>query len=109
MSIHEETTRNTRRIFARGQFSDYGAVASALQFSDVPQSKYFAEAVYDLARRNVIGGYPDGTFKPGNPITRGQAAAIIAKMIGLDTKNEKDPGFTDVTPANGSYKAIAAL
>ena len=86
-----------------------GAVASALQFSDVPQSKHFAEAVYDLAGRNVIGGYPDGTFKPGNPITRGQAAAIIAKMIGLDTKNVKDSGFTDVTPANGSYKAIAVL
>ena len=55
--------------------------ASTKQFSDVPSSKYFAEAVYDLAERNIIGGYPDGTFKPGNSITRGQAAAIIVKLM----------------------------
>ena len=83
--------------------------ASTKPFSDVPSSKYFAEAVYDLAERNIIGGYPDGTFKPGNSITRGQAAAIIVKLIELDTANVKNPKFTDVTTANGYYKAIAAL
>lgn len=82
---------------------------STKQFSDVPPSKHFAEAVYDLAERNIIGGYPDGTFKPGNSITRGQAAAIIAKLIKLDTSKLKDPGFKDVPKANGYYKAIAAM
>ncbi|SKB01515.1 S-layer homology domain-containing protein [Sporosarcina newyorkensis] len=82
---------------------------STKHFSDVPPSKHFAEAVYDLAERNIIGGYPDGTFKPGNSITRGQAAAIIAKLIKLDTSKLKDPGFKDVPKANGYYKAIAAM
>ena len=82
---------------------------AATQFSDVPSSKHYAEAVYDLAERNIIGGYPDGTFKPGNSITRGQAAAIITKMIDLDTSNVKNPGFKDVSKANGYYKAIAAM
>ncbi|MCG3088389.1 S-layer homology domain-containing protein [Sporosarcina cyprini] len=86
-----------------------GTAAGTTQFSDVPQSKHFAEAVYELAGRNIIGGYPDGTFKPGNPITRGQAAAIIAKMLELDTDQVKNPGFKDVSPENGYYKAIAAL
>ncbi|MBB4824985.1 hypothetical protein HNO89_002211 [Sporosarcina luteola] len=86
-----------------------GTAASAPQFSDVPASKHFAEAVYELAGRNIIGGYPDGTFKPGNPITRGQAAAIIAKMLDLDTNQVKNPGFKDVSTKNGYYKAIAAL
>ena len=79
------------------------------RFTDVPSSKHYAEAVYELAERKIIGGYPDGTFKPGNSITRGQAAAIIAKMIGLDTTNVKNPGFKDVSTANGYYKAIAAM
>ncbi|MCG7337048.1 S-layer homology domain-containing protein [Sporosarcina sp. ACRSM] len=83
--------------------------ASTERFSDVPSSKHYAEAVYDLAERNIIGGYPDGTFKPGNSITRGQAAAIIAKMTNMDTSNVKNPGFKDVSTANGYYKAIAAL
>lgn len=83
--------------------------ATPKQFQDVPPSKYFAEAVYDLSERNIISGYPDGTFKPGNTITRGQAAAIIAKMIKLDTSNVKNPGFKDVPATNGYYKAIAAM
>src|SRR5690606_39034492 len=83
--------------------------ATTKQFSDVPPSKYFAGAVYELTERNIIGGYPDGTFKPGNTITRGQAAAIITKMIKLDTSNVLDPGFEDVTTSNGYYKAIAAM
>ncbi|MER2263461.1 MAG: S-layer homology domain-containing protein [Psychrobacillus sp.] len=79
------------------------------QFSDVPPSKYFAKAVYDLTERNIIGGYPDGTFKPGNSITRGQAAGIIAKLMKLDTDNIENPGFKDVSTKNGYYKAIAAM
>ncbi|WP_303966554.1 S-layer homology domain-containing protein [Sporosarcina ureae] len=83
--------------------------ASKQPFPDVPATKHFAKAVNELAERNIIGGYPDGTFKPGNNITRGQAAAIIAKMIKLDMNNVKNPGFKDVTKANGYYNAIAAL
>ena len=85
-----------------------GVAANTKQFSDV-STQYFAEAVYDLADRNIIGGYPDGTFKPGNTITRGQAAAILVKMLELDTSNVKNPGFKDVTINNGYYKAIATL
>lgn len=87
----------------------YSVYAKTQPFPDVPATKHFAEAVNELAERNIIGGYPDGTFKPGNSITRGQAAAIIAKMTKLDTTNVKDPKFKDVTLANGYYKAIAAL
>ncbi|MFD1205922.1 S-layer homology domain-containing protein [Sporosarcina contaminans] len=78
-------------------------------FKDVPPTKHFADAVNELAERHIIGGYPDGTFKPGNSITRGQAAAIIAKLIKLDMDNVKDPGFKDVSKENGYYKAIAAM
>lgn len=86
-----------------------GSAASTTQFSDVPLTKHYAEAVYELAERTIIGGYPDGTFKPGNSITRGQAAAMISKLVGLDTKKVKNPGFKDVSTANGYYSAIAAM
>ncbi|MBY0221790.1 S-layer homology domain-containing protein [Sporosarcina aquimarina] len=86
-----------------------GAAAGKQVFSDVPPSKHFAEAVNELAARNIIGGYPDGTFKPGNSITRGQAAAIIAKMIGLDTSNVKGQKFKDVPASHGFYKAIVKM
>ncbi|WP_301108433.1 S-layer homology domain-containing protein [Sporosarcina sp.] len=86
-----------------------GAAAGKQGFSDVPPSKHFADAVNDLAARNIIGGYPDGTFKPGNSITRGQAAAIIAKMRGLDTSTVKGQKFKDVPASHGFYKAIVKM
>lgn len=86
-----------------------GTAASKQLFKDVPPTKHFAQAVNELAERNIIGGYPDGTFKPSNSITRGQAAAIIAKMIKLDTDQVKNPNFKDVSTSNGYYKAIAAM
>lgn len=86
-----------------------GTAADKQQFSDVPTTKHFAEAVYELAERNIIGGYPDGTFKPGNPITRGQAAAIIAKLTKMDLTDVENPKFKDVSESNSYYKAIAVL
>lgn len=85
------------------------AAAGNSGFPDVPATKHFAEAVNDLASRNIIGGYPDGTFRPNDSITRGQAAAIIVKMTKLPTTTIKDPKFKDVSTANGYYKAIAVL
>ncbi len=85
------------------------SAANHQRFSDVPATKHFAEAVNDLADRNIIGGYPDKTFRPGESITRGQAAAIIVKMTHLDTSAVTNPEFKDVSMENGYYKAIAAL
>lgn len=82
--------------------------AAGIEFSDVPKDKPYASAVYELAERGIIGGYEDGTFKPGSSITRGQAAAIIAKLLNLETENVNDPGFKDVSPRLWSFGAIAA-
>ncbi|PIC69326.1 Parasporal protein [Sporosarcina sp. P16b] len=84
--------------------------ASNQKFTDVPETKHFAEAVNELAERHIITGYADGLFKPGNPITRGQTAAIIAKLMKLNPDYMvKDPGFKDVSKANGYHNAIAKL
>ena len=78
-------------------------------FPDVKPADYFYDAVNSLAERGVVNGFPDGTFKPNQSVTRGQAAVIIAGVLGLDTQNVKKPGFKDVTTANTYYGAIAAL
>ena len=78
-------------------------------FPDVKSTDYFYDAVNSLVERGVVKGFPDGTFKPNQSVTRGQAAVIIAGVLGLDTKNVKNPGFKDVTTANTYYGAVAAL
>jgi hypothetical protein len=83
--------------------------SDTLRFTDVPKEKPYASAVKQLAERNIISGYKDGTFKPAAFITRGQAAAIITKLLNLDTKNIKNQGFKDVSPNLWNYQAISAV
>ncbi|QHW29501.1 S-layer homology domain-containing protein [Paenibacillus rhizovicinus] len=86
-----------------------GASAAQSGFKDVSPSDYFYDAVLSLQARNVIEGNADGTFKPYDKLTRGQAAKIIASALGLDTANVTDPGFKDVSKGNFYYKYISAL
>ncbi|MEK4228380.1 S-layer homology domain-containing protein [Solibacillus sp. FSL H8-0538] len=85
------------------------ATQASTQFSDVKANDYFYGDVLQLAERGVIGGFSDGTFKPKQDVTRGQAAKIIAGVLGLDTTNVTNPGFKDVPTSHQYYGAIAAL
>lgn len=80
-------------------------------FSDVKNipSHHFYEAVMDLSSKGIIGGYPDGTFKPNQNISRQHAAKFLSLALGLDTRNVKNPGFKDVNKTNPYYGSIAAL
>ena len=46
-------------------------------FRDVPAHYWAYEYISGLARFSVISGFPDGTFKPDEPVTRAQFAAIL--------------------------------
>ena len=54
-----------------------------LTFTDVPQNHTFYSEIRCLACRGVIGGYGDGSFKPGNDITRGQIAKMVSNAGGF--------------------------
>lgn len=46
-------------------------------FSDIDPTSWQAPYANTAKANNVIGGYPDGTFKPNNPITRAEAFKVI--------------------------------
>jgi hypothetical protein len=48
---------------------------------DIGASDWFAPWVLEALERQIIRGYGDGLFRPGNPITRAEAAAIIERTI----------------------------
>ncbi|OCS92387.1 S-layer homology domain-containing protein [Caryophanon latum] len=82
---------------------------AAQVFPDVPTTHGHFETINELAERNIVQGFPDGTFKPGQAVTRGQAAKMIAGILGLDTVNVENPNFTDIKTSFQYYGAIAAL
>lgn len=84
-------------------------VSEASSFSDVNPTHQFYDAIKSLSERGIINGFQDGTFKPGQNLTRGQAAKIIAGVLQLDTKNVTNPKFKDIPISHQYYGAIAAL
>ena len=40
--------------------------ASEVNFTDVSQNNWFYKNLQELAQKDIVGGYPDGTFKPDN-------------------------------------------
>lgn len=60
-----------------------------------------------LQQRGTIGGFPDGTFKPDQGITRSQFAAIAVKALGLPAGG-REVDFRDLPKAHWAYKAICS-
>ncbi len=63
-------------------------------FIDVDSGRWSLKHIATLSNGNIIEGYPDGSFKPGNPITRAELAAIASKFDNLSAVQENS--FTDI-------------
>lgn len=78
-------------------------------FSDVG-SKYWAKKEIEyLVDREIIFGYTNGTFGPGEKLTRTHAAALLVRALKLDTAKVTNPGYKDVPASHPSYGLIAAV
>jgi hypothetical protein len=63
------------KIIVENRFSD-GEIYGENCFSDV-KTQWFAKYICTAKREGIINGYPDGTFKPADPVNFAEAAKII--------------------------------
>ena len=69
--------------------AEFAAIASRFEkltegsksFADVPDTYWAARYINFAATRGWVTGYSDGTFKPENPITRAEVAAITCRLL----------------------------
>ena len=72
--------------------------AMAFQFPDVASAHWAASQIQILSDQGVIVGYPDGTFKPDENVTRAEFASMAIKALGQEhTKVAQPLNFTDIT------------
>lgn len=64
-------------------------------FSDVPQGSTFYPYITCLSSHEVVGGYSDCTFRPANPVTRGQLSKIVSLAANF-TEDHTEQTFQDV-------------
>ncbi len=67
-------------------------------FQDVPRDYPFYGYIETAYDHGIIGGYPDGTFRPSNPITRGQIAKMLVLAREWLLARPERPSFSDVPP-----------
>lgn len=75
----------------------------ALNFSDV-DGNWYEEALAWAVAEGVVDGYPDGTFKGGNPITREEMVALICRYVGGDASEDATLDFEDADTVGGWAK-----
>jgi S-layer homology domain len=89
----------------------------AITFTDVPSSNSFYQYVRCLACRGVLGGYSLPSrctetgapcFRPGDSITRGQMAKVVANAAGF-TEDHSEVSFADVPTSHTFYVYIQRL
>jgi len=52
-------------------------------FPDVAPGYWAFQEIEALAASEITTGFPDGTFRPTNPVTRAQMATFLARALGL--------------------------
>lgn len=98
----------SRAMLAQILYNQAGkpAVTGGKTFSDVAPGAWYAPAVAWAARRGIVSGYADGTFRPNSGVTREQLAAMLWRGAGSPASS-RVLNFTDADRA-GDY-ALPAL
>ena len=82
--------------------------AASSQFSDVADSDINLLYINYINAREIMAGFPDGSFRPEEGLTRAQAAVVISKAAHLETGPAGDSSFNDVGSQHWAAGYIAA-
>ena len=80
-------------------FVTTNSYASDKSLNDIKESDWYATTVKKLVDMGGINGYPDGTFKPNNQITRAEFTKILVSALGYEnlsaTNSHWASGYVD--------------
>lgn len=76
-------------------------------FPDVAANHWAAAQIQELSEKGVIVGYPDGTFKPDDNVSRAEFACMAIRALGQEHTTVAQPvNFTDITRDFWAYDMI---
>jgi len=85
----------------------FAAIPAMADYPDVPDNHWAASQIKLLSEQGVIVGYPDGTFKPDDNVTRAEFAAMAIRALGQQhTKVAQPVHFSDINEEYWAYEDI---
>lgn len=95
----QPVTRAEFTVFLARAFGWYGAAADGPKFKDEGQIPAWAgQSIAGASARGIVAGYPDGSFRPGAPLTREEQCVIldrVSREFNLDTGEQGPAPFAD--------------
>lgn len=100
------TRAEAATIFFRLMTEEYRVAnwATTNDFPDVKADEWYNVAISVAAKAGIVKGYPDGTFKPDEPITRAEFATMAARFMTDDVTD--DVGDFDDTVGHWAAETI---
>jgi len=93
-------------IAAKWLGADLSAAGSPA-FADVDGGHWAAAAIDAASRAGILVGFEDGTFRPGERLTRAQAVAVMNRLLGRRPHSGIDaPTWPDVRPNHWAFAEI---
>ncbi|WP_158232477.1 S-layer homology domain-containing protein [Sporosarcina sp. P13] len=83
--------------------------ASAQDFKDVSKKHSNYAAIQEMKKRGFISGYPDGTFRPNENISRKHVAILLDKALKFPKPASDKLVFKDVPKSHAYYAPIMKL
>jgi len=99
-----QLTRGEMAAFINNIYSLYGQ--GQTQFLDMPPQHWASNFVALAADRSMIAGFPDGTFRPENSLTRAQAVALLVRAEGRSLAPISNQFFADVPQSHWAFQYI---
>lgn len=90
-----------------GKLKNFDGTQTTSTFKDVSKSQKASGYIAAVHNANYIKGFPDGTFRPDAPITRGDMAMILDRIYNI--ANVSGVAFKDVSENMRAYDAIGNL
>lgn len=78
-------------------------------FGDIDLDRWSARDIEYMAEKGIAKGYPDGLFKPSNPLTRAEFAALICRFAKLEYDDNSQNPFPDLDKTHWAYNDILSL
>lgn len=78
-------------------------------FKDVEISSFASGYIQNALESGILSGFPDGTFRPNQSVTRAEMAILLNNAYSFTTDSSINTKFTDVSPSMASHDAIQAL
>lgn len=82
--------------FAAVAPADVQQADAAESFSDVSSDYWASGSIQRLAEEGIINGYSDGTYGPGEEISRGQVAELLVNAFDLEVDQNAESSFEDL-------------